>query len=176
MLRASITLFFTSAMMGCSLSRKRLNQPVSSPSSAGTSATDVTTTGDVTFGLTLADNNALNAASRLAITKGGLGTLTFTNTNSVNEGAAQTTGNVKTDGTADTNGDGTPAQNTTALTGSGTGSYGTVALNADGAYTYTLDNANATLSAYGIPADRHRTACGYRKHWPERLRWVGQFS
>ena len=53
---------------------------------AGTSATDVTTTGDVTFGLTLADNNALNAASRLAITKGGLGTLTFTNTNSVNAG------------------------------------------------------------------------------------------
>ena len=30
---------------------------------AGTSATDVTTTGDVTFGLTLADNNALNASA-----------------------------------------------------------------------------------------------------------------
>jgi autotransporter-associated beta strand protein len=53
---------------------------------AGTSATDVTTTGDVTFGVALGDNNALNAASRLALTKGGLGTLTFTNTNSVNAG------------------------------------------------------------------------------------------
>ena len=53
---------------------------------AGTSATDVTTTGDTTFGVALADNNALNAASKLAVTKGGLGTLTFTNTTSVNAG------------------------------------------------------------------------------------------
>ncbi|MFP8781501.1 VCBS domain-containing protein, partial [Hydrogenophaga sp. RWCD_12] len=64
-------------------------------------------------------------------------------TNSVNEGATQVTGGVKPN---DTNGDGTPAQNTTALTGSGTGSYGTVSLNPDGTYTYTLDNTNPTVN------------------------------
>ena len=67
------------------------------------------------------------------------------NTATVAEGAANVSGNVKTDGTPDTNGDGTPAQNTTALTGSGTGSYGTVSLNPDGTYTYTLNNANPTV-------------------------------
>ena len=48
----------------------------------GTSATDVTSTTNVSMGQTLADT----AATKLGITKAGLGTLTFTNTNSTNYG------------------------------------------------------------------------------------------
>ena len=53
---------------------------------AGTGSTDVTTVGDVSLGLALADNYLANALSKLGVTKGGLGTLTFTNTSSVNSG------------------------------------------------------------------------------------------
>ncbi len=53
---------------------------------AGTGATDVTSNLDVTLSTALGDNNAAVAASRLGVTKGGLGTLTFSNTNSFNAG------------------------------------------------------------------------------------------
>ena len=99
-----------------------------------------------TYRLTDEDGDTSTATLTITITGAEDLPVATPNTNSVNEGAVQTTGNVKTDGTPDTNGDGTPAQNTTALTGSGTGSYGTVALNADGTYTYTLDNANPTVN------------------------------
>ncbi|MFZ9400617.1 MAG: beta strand repeat-containing protein, partial [Opitutales bacterium] len=52
----------------------------------GTSATDVTSTTDASIGLTLVDNFLANAASKLGVTKAGLGTLTFTNTTSLNSG------------------------------------------------------------------------------------------
>jgi autotransporter-associated beta strand protein len=52
----------------------------------GTSATDVTSTTDASLGLTLVDNYLANASSKLGVTKGGLGTLTFTNTTSLNSG------------------------------------------------------------------------------------------
>ncbi|MFP8781499.1 VCBS domain-containing protein, partial [Hydrogenophaga sp. RWCD_12] len=101
-----------------------------------------------TYTYVLTDKDGDTSTATLTITITGAEDLPVAtpNTNSVNEGAVQVSGNVKTDGTADTNGDGTPAQNTTALTGSGTGSYGTVALNADGTYTYSLDNTNPTVN------------------------------
>jgi autotransporter-associated beta strand protein len=52
----------------------------------GTSVTDVTSTTDASIGLTLVDNFLANTASRLGLTKAGLGTLTFTNTTSLNSG------------------------------------------------------------------------------------------
>jgi autotransporter-associated beta strand protein len=52
----------------------------------GTSATDVTSTTDASLGLALVDNYLVNASSKLGVTKAGLGTLTFTNTTSLNSG------------------------------------------------------------------------------------------
>ena len=100
-----------------------------------------------TYTYVLTDEDGDTSTATLTITITGAEDLPVAtpNTNTIAEDTATVAGNVKTDGTPDTNGDGTPAQNTTALTGSGTGSYGTVALNADGTYTYTLDNANPTV-------------------------------
>jgi autotransporter-associated beta strand protein len=54
--------------------------------SMGASATDVTSTTDASLGLILVDNYLANASSKLGVTKAGLGTLTFTNTTSLNSG------------------------------------------------------------------------------------------
>ncbi|NBN94085.1 MAG: hypothetical protein EBV31_00405, partial [Verrucomicrobia bacterium] len=52
----------------------------------GTSASDVTSTADLSLGMALADNYLVSNSSKLSLVKGGLGTLTFTNTTSVNYG------------------------------------------------------------------------------------------
>ena len=101
-----------------------------------------------TYTYVLTDEDGDTSTATLTVTITGAEDLPVAtaNTNTVNEGVASVSGNVKTDGTPDTNGDGTPAQNTTAIQGSPTGSYGTVTLNPNGTYTYTLDNTNPTVN------------------------------
>ena len=84
-----------------------------------------------TYTYVLTDEDGDTSTATLTVTITGAEDLPVAtaNTNTVNEGVASVSGNVKTDGTPDTNGDGTPAQNTTAIQGSPTGSYGTVTLN-----------------------------------------------
>ncbi|MFP8781502.1 VCBS domain-containing protein, partial [Hydrogenophaga sp. RWCD_12] len=97
-----------------------------------------------TYTYVLTDKDGDTSTATLTITITGAEDLpvAVADTATIAEDTATVTGGVKTN---DTNGDGTPAQNTTALSGSPTGSYGTVSLNADGTYTYTLDNVNTTV-------------------------------
>ncbi|MFP8781506.1 VCBS domain-containing protein, partial [Hydrogenophaga sp. RWCD_12] len=95
-----------------------------------------------TYRLTDKDGDTSTATLTITITGAEDLPVAVADTATIGEETPTVTGGVKTN---DTNGDGTPAQNTTALQGSPTGSFGTVALNPDGTYTYTLNNANPTV-------------------------------
>ena len=116
-----------------------------------------------TYTYVLTDEDGDTSTATLTVTITGAEDLPVAtaNTNSINEGALQVVGNVKTDGTPDTNGDGTPAQNTTAIQGSPTGSYGTVTLNPNGTYTYALDNANPAVNTL-LPGQTLQEVYTYR--------------
>ena len=97
-----------------------------------------------TYTYRLTDKDGDTSTATLTITIVGTDNVPIAvdDTNTIAEDTPTVNGNVKLN---DTNGDGSPAQNTVAISGSPTGSFGTVALNPDGTYTYTLNNANPTV-------------------------------